>query len=92
MTVTYTSESIVIRFRKFRQTFWWQRLKWRGGCYGFMIDPIFTWPIVLPSDIENWLKENTKAEVLDRNQSLTLDFIIQFRTMDEATAFKLRWT
>ena len=91
MTVTYTSESIVIRFREFRQTFW-RRLKWRGGCYGFMIDPIFTCPIVLPSDIENWLNENTKAEVLDRSQSLTLEFIIQFRTMDEATAFKLRWT
>ncbi len=84
-------EPTVIRFRSFRQTFW-QHLKWRGGFYGFMVEPIYTWPINLPSEIENWIRENTEAELMDRHQSLTLDFVIKFKTPEEATAFKLRWT
>lgn len=91
MTIfTYYSESTVVKFKKYRQTFL-ERLKWKGGYYGFMVEPIYTLPVIVPSDIENWVKENTKAEILDRYQTLTLDFIIRFRTMDEAAAFKLRW-
>lgn len=83
ITIPYVSKIIELKQKLI------DRLWWRGGSYKVTVQPQISWPVLMPGQIEEWLKENTKSRIY-----LTLQngvFIIRFKNRGEAMAFKLAW-